>query len=94
MNNNSVLSKYYAYILRCTDDTLYTGVTNDIARRLIDHQTGKGGKYTRAHPGVEIIYVEECGGRGDALRREIIIKKLHREQKLELIKKYKNNLKA
>lgn len=63
------------------DDTLYTGITNDVAKRLLAHQTGKGGKYTRAHTGVAIVYTEEYATKGEALRREHSIKKLSREQK-------------
>ena len=77
---------YFVYILRCVDDTLYTGITNDIKKRLIAHQTGKGGKYTRAHAGVAIVHTEECATKGDALRRELCIKKLSREQKQLLIR--------
>ena len=89
---NSISAHYFVYILRCVDDTFYTGVTNDLVRRLLDHQTKKGGKYTTAHPGVAMVYIEECGGKGDALRREIAIKKLRRVQKLTLIRKFENNL--
>lgn len=85
-------SIYYVYILRCHDDTLYTGVTNDPPRRLIDHQTGVGGKYTRAHTGVEMLYLETCATKGDALRREIIIKKLRRARKLLLIGEYQKSI--
>jgi len=52
------------------------------------HQTGRGGMYTRAHPGVAMVYVEKCARRGEALRREIVIKKLSRAQKLALIVEY------
>lgn len=77
--------QYSVYILRCADDTLYTGITNDLSRRLLDHQSGKGGKYTRAHPGVAMVYHETVGERGSALRREAAIKKMTRQQKLILI---------
>ena len=77
--------KYSVYILRCVDDTLYTGVTTDVARRLREHQSGKGGSYTRAHLGKEIVYVLHKLTHGDALRREVQIKKLSRAAKLELI---------
>ncbi len=76
---------YQVYILRCVDNTLYTGITNDVARRLLDHKTGKGGKYTRAHKGVKMLYVDTCKTKGDALRREMAIKKLSRTMKLALI---------
>ncbi|OGZ06102.1 MAG: hypothetical protein A2845_01655 [Candidatus Lloydbacteria bacterium RIFCSPHIGHO2_01_FULL_49_22] len=77
--------QYSVYILRCVDDTLYTGITNDLPRRLLDHQSGKGGKYTRAHPGLAMVYHEMAGKRGSALRREAAIKKMTRREKLLLI---------
>lgn len=80
------------YILRCQDETLYTGMTNDPPRRLIDHQTGGGGKYTRAHTGVEMLYLEKCATKGDALRREIIIKKLRRTKKILLIGEFQKSI--
>lgn len=77
--------QYSVYILRCADDTLYTGITNDLPRRLLDHQSGRGGKYTRAHPGVAMVYHETAGEKGIALRREAAIKKMTRREKLLLV---------
>ena len=77
--------KYFIYILRCTDGSLYTGITNDPVKRLLMHQSGKGGKYTRTHPPVSMVYKEECSTKGDALRREMAIKKMTRKAKLALI---------
>ncbi len=77
---------YVVYILECVGGTLYTGVTNDLPRRFAAHQSGKGAKYTRAHPPIAVVYVEECGGRGEAQGREAEIKKLSREQKRALAK--------
>ncbi len=82
---------YFVYILRCVDDTLYTGITNDVEKRLIAHQTGKGGKYTRAHAGVAIVHTEEYATKGDALRRELCIKQFSRQQKQSLIKGQKKS---
>lgn len=76
---------YYIYILRCGDDTLYTGSTNNVSRRLAVHQQGKGAKYTRARLPVELVYQETWDNRSEALRREYAIKQLTRQEKLALI---------
>lgn len=76
---------YHVYILRCGDDSLYTGSTNDVAKRLAMHQSGKGAKYTRAHLPVELAYEETLSDRSAALRREAQIKQLTRQKKLALI---------
>ncbi len=73
------------YILRCGDGTLYTGVTNDLPRRLKAHQTGRGARYTRSRPPVALAYREEVPDKSAALRREIAIKRLSRREKLALI---------
>ena len=74
------------YLLRCGDGSLYTGSTTDVARRLREHQSGLGAKYTRARPPVTLTYTEEAPDRSAAQRREAAIKKLPRERKLALIK--------
>lgn len=74
------------YILRCADGSLYTGWTNDLDRRVAMHKAGRGGKYTRAHLPVALVYYEVHPTRKDAMRREWQIKHLPREKKLELIK--------
>ena len=76
---------YGVYILRCCDGTLYTGCAKDIQQRLKTHQSGKGAKYTRSRLPVELVYSEPAEDRSAALRREAAIKKLTRQQKLELI---------
>ena len=76
---------WYLYILECRDGTLYTGITDDIPRRLEQHNSGKGAKYTRGRGPVTLRYREACGSHGDALRREIQIKRLTRQEKLKLI---------
>ena len=75
------------YILRCGDGTLYTGITTDVAKRLEVHRSGKGAKYTRSRGPLELVYEEECGNHSAALKRELEIKKLSREEKMKLIKK-------
>ena len=78
---------WYLYILRCKDNTLYTGITTDVEKRLEAHRAGKGAKYTRGRGPLELVYTEECGDHSAALRREAEIKRLSREEKLKLIKK-------
>ena len=77
--------KWYLYILECGDGTLYTGITDDVARRLTQHNTGKGAKYTRGRGPLTLRYQELCGTHGDALRREIAVKRMKREDKIALI---------
>lgn len=73
------------YILRCGDGTLYTGITDDLPRRLKAHRSGKGAKYTRGRGPLELVYREDCPDKSAALRREIAVKKLSRQEKLSLI---------
>jgi putative endonuclease len=77
---------WYLYILECADNTLYTGVTTDVARRFAEHQAGVGAKYTRAHKAVKLLYTEEYDSKSTAHRREAEIKRWRRGKKLELIK--------
>ena len=69
----------------CSDDTFYTGVTNDLEKRLIQHNQGKGAKYTRARLPVDVVYTERAPDRGKALKREYEIKQLSRGEKGALI---------
>ena len=73
------------YILRCGDGTLYTGITTDVEKRLEAHRSGRGAKYTRGRGPLELVYIEECGDHSAALKREIEIKALPREEKQKLI---------
>lgn len=73
------------YMLRCRDGSLYTGITTDVEKRLEAHRSGKGAKYTRGRGPLELMYQEECGDHSTALKREIEIKALTREGKLNLI---------
>ena len=81
-------SKWYLYILRCGDNTLYTGITTDVAKRLEAHRSGKGAKYTRGRIPLELVYQEECENHSQALKREWEIKALTRMQKEKLIESY------
>ena len=76
---------WFVYILRCGDGTLYTGITDDVERRLAAHRSGKGAKYTRGRGPLELVYTEQVPNKSAALRREAAIKKLSREQKETLI---------
>ena len=75
------------YILRCGDGSLYTGITTDVERRLEEHRSCKGAKYTRSRGPLELAYVEDCVDKSDALKREYEIKSLPRTEKLKLIEK-------
>jgi putative endonuclease len=81
--------KWCCYVLECGDSSLYTGSTNNLEKRLTLHSSGKGAKYTRSHLPVNLVYSEKCLDRSSALKRENQIKKLSRQQKLELVRKKK-----
>ena len=76
---------YFVYIVRCNDNTLYTGSTNDIENRISAHNAGAGSKYTRSRLPVDLKYYEECSSKSTALKREAAIKKLSRIEKIKLI---------
>ncbi len=83
------MSSYFTYILRCADNTLYTGITTDIARRLKEHNLGeKWAKYTRMRRPVELIYEETHPTRSEASKREYSIKQLSRSEKENLIQSH------
>ena len=71
----------YTYILKCKDDSLYTGWTNDLKKRITSHNAGKGAKYTKARRPVELVYYEEFQTREEAMKREYAIKQLSRKEK-------------
>lgn len=76
---------YFLYILKCSDGSFYTGITNDLEKRMNVHKSGKGSKYVRAHSPFKIIYTEEFESKSEALKREIEIKNLKRSDKIQLI---------
>ena len=78
---------WYLYILRCGDGTLYTGITTDVEARLEMHRSGKGAKYTRGRGPLELVYREECENHSQALKRELAVKAMSREEKQSLINK-------
>lgn len=76
---------WVCYLLRCADDTLYCGITNDLDKRLAAHNAGTAAKYTRARGPVQLAYAEPCDDKSAALKRERAIKALPRAAKLALI---------
>jgi putative endonuclease len=76
---------WWVYLLRCKDDSLYTGITVDVEARLATHNAGNGARYTRSRLPVELVYSERALDRGAALRREAAIKKLSAAKKRLLV---------
>lgn len=74
----------YVYLVECSDGTLYAGWTTDLTKRVASHNRGQGARYTRGRLPVRLIYWEECVSRSEALRREVQIKKLGRQDKQQL----------
>lgn len=74
---------YHLYILCCSDNSLYTGITNDLGKRVDVHNSGKGSKYVYSHRPFKLIYQEEFRNRSDALKREAEIKRWSRREKIE-----------
>ena len=87
-------SANYTYILRCKDDSLYTGWTNNLEKRIQNHNAGKGAKYTRGRGPVELVYLEEFETKQEAMSREAKIKRLSRKEKLLLIETYQQEQKV
>ncbi|GAA0608970.1 GIY-YIG nuclease family protein [Virgibacillus siamensis] len=82
MENN----EHIVYILRCSDNTLYTGYTNDLEHRLAMHEEGKGAKYTKGRGPFQVLFVEKFPEKSEALQREYQIKQLTRKGKFQLIR--------
>ena len=83
---------HYTYMLRCKDNTYYTGYTNDLEKRVKAHNEGKGAKYTKGRRPVELVYYEEYEDKHSAMRREWEIKQLARKEKEKMIYEQKTNL--
>ena len=79
---------FYAYMLRCADDTIYSGYTDDLGKRLAVHNEGRGAKYTRSRLPVTLAYFEPFPDKGSAMHREWEFKQLTRKEKLSLIRKF------
>ncbi len=75
---------WFVYILLCKDGSLYTGATNNLEKRFLEHKNGTGGKYTRSHKPVKMVYQEAFQTQSEALKREIEIKSWSRKEKSRL----------
>lgn len=75
---------WVCYLLRCADDTLYCGITNDLDKRLAAHNAGEGAKYTRGRAPLRLVYAEPCADKSAALKRELQVKRLSRSEKMAL----------
>lgn len=86
MDPQLAVSRWYVYIVRCADDTLYTGITTAPARRVQEHNTDRlrGARYTATRRPVSLVYIEQAPSRTVAAQRELMIKKLNRKRKLAL----------
>jgi putative endonuclease len=82
----TVMPKWFVYIVRCSDKSLYTGITTDVAGRIKIHNSGKGAKYTRSRRPVKLVYKEAMRSESAARKREAEIKKLSRLEKLSLLR--------
>lgn len=78
----------YVYILRCKDNSLYTGWCVDLEKRIALHNSGKGAKYTRSKRPCKLVYYEEIDNKSEALKREIAIKKLTKAKKEDLVRSF------
>ena len=88
MEQDKKLAPWYVYMVRASDQSLYTGITTDPERRFAEHQSGKAGaKYFRGRDALEMVYLEASTDRSSASKREAQIKKLSRVEKLVLIKR-------
>lgn len=82
----------YVYILQCSDGTFYTGYTNNLKKRILNHNSGHGSKYTRGRCPVKLVYYETYETKNEALKREFEIKKLARIEKAALISSGKSDI--
>jgi putative endonuclease len=76
---------WFVYIVHCSDNSFYTGITTDPKQRELDHRNGKGGKYTKSHKVLKMIYTEEVASKSEALKRELQIKGWTREKKINIL---------
>lgn len=81
----SLMSPWSVYILLCQDGSFYTGISNNVTRRFLDHKNGNGGAYTRSHPPLKIIYIEPVSNKSSALKRELEIKSWSRQKKIKML---------
>lgn len=76
---------WFVYILLCSNNSLYTGCSNNPDNRFTDHRNGKGGRYTRSHKPIERVYLEQLDSKVEALKRESQIKGWNRQKKIEVL---------
>jgi putative endonuclease len=76
---------WFVYIIQCRDNTLYTGITNNLERRVKAHNSGNGGRFTKYRTPIKLLYSEDVLSKPEALKREASIKRLTRSEKLTLI---------
>ena len=85
LNTKLISNGFFLYILECCDSSLYTGITNNLSSRLSKHNEGKGSKYVRSRLPFKLVYLESFEDKSSAMKREYIIKKMKRDEKLKLI---------
>lgn len=76
---------WFVYVLLCQDGSLYTGASNNLEKRFLDHQNGKGGHYTRSHKPIKLIYSQQLPTKSDALKRESQIKSWSKVKKITIL---------
>ena len=79
---------WWLYILQCGDGTLYVGISTNVDNRLKIHQSGQGAKYTRGRGDLTLLHQEKIGNKSDALKQEIFIKRMSRQEKIDYIAEY------
>ncbi|OGE14172.1 hypothetical protein A3F00_05330 [Candidatus Daviesbacteria bacterium RIFCSPHIGHO2_12_FULL_37_11] len=77
---------WFVYVLLCEDKSFYTGCTNNLEKRFLEHKNGKGGHYTRSHKPVKLVYQEQFNTQSEALKRERQIKDWSRRKKIRILK--------
>ena len=80
---------WFVYMVECSDGSIYTGISNNVSKRILAHNSGKGAKYTKTRTPVTLKLVKWVGNRSEASKEEYRIKKLTRSKKINLIEKYK-----
>lgn len=86
------MKKHYAYMLRCKDNSIYSGYTTDLEKRLETHNSGMGAKYTRARLPVKLVYFEEFEDKKEAMKREWQFKQYTHIEKESMIRKFKSDI--
>ena len=77
---------WFVYVLLCKDGTFYTGITNNLEKRFSEHKSGKGGRYTRSHEPLKMIYSEQLANQSEVLKRESEIKSWSKKEKIKNLK--------